>query len=460
MKTFFIFFILVFGNGSCKILKDNILFLISNQTNDQNLITVFGVTRGRFGSNILIISPNNQSLENSLVVGIFTMNYINYQYRYQNFNFTSKPFQIDPNANGLLVPSQDPNYYPIGRDFNDYMLNITLKKNVFQSLFPETFWVFVGFTYSSPFDEYNFDTRFYPPFGENISFETQIQNETPFYQLEYPYLRLEILNVSVYVLYLIFLILLFIICIIFSQKEPLKSRGFIPYLSLMLQFIHLFTEFPFFFITLENAHFLCIPYYFFQSSASLLLTLLSLIHYFRLITYFNLNKRKDFLIQNSDPTDSKIYIFIKYMLKWYTMILIMFLFYLIISAIFLREYISDGYRCEKRDFHQIVYTSFVVLFSLIGILLIGYDLMSCLDKVRKFQCCDFWLEDTLLMRAEIYIFGGFFTLGFWIVSSAVSVNSKIFVNSSRPSCSKCFKLNVIIFNSSFSCDISINYNNI
>lgn len=427
MKNFFLIFFIFFLAVGAKKLQGNILCIISNQTTDSSVFTIFAITRGRFGSSFIIISQNNQSIENSLVVGTFSRDFMAYQYRYNHFNFSSKPLVIDQNGNGLLSLSQDTNYYPIGRQFNDYIMNVTLKKDEFLKMFPGKFWITVGFTYSSPLDEYFLDTRFYPPFGENISYEARIGHEIPFYQFEFTYLRLEILHVSAYVIYLVFLILLFILCLIFSQREPLKSRGFVPFISLTIQFIHLFSGFPYYFISLENANFICIPYYFFQRSGSLLLTLISLIHYFRLITYFNINKRKDFIIQSNENVDSKLYLFVKYLLKWYTMIIIMFGFYILFSGVFLREYLADGYRCEKRDFHQIVYTSFVVLFALIGLLLIGYDLLSCLDKIRKFQCCDFWIEDVLLMRIEIYIFGGFFTLGFWIISSAIPINSNSYI---------------------------------
>jgi hypothetical protein len=85
----------------------------------------------------------------------------------------------------------------------------------------------------------------------------------------------------------------------------------------------------------------------------------------------------------------------------------------------LREYVNDDFRCVRRDFEQTVFAAVVICFGFFGLLLLGYDLLSSFDKIRRFRWWNLIRDDYSYYRFEMYIFGWGCALTFWVLTQAL-----------------------------------------
>ena len=124
----------------------------------------------------------------------------------------------------------------------------------------------------------------------------------------------EITEFSFY-LGLIVPIILFMLCVYFRNHQPLKSRGILPFVALLIHYIIILSGFSRFYLTREiRTQYSCLLDDFFKIPAIMILVSLLLIDYTRVVLILMLNRNKNF-IRNSS---SKFFITLIRILKYLT----------------------------------------------------------------------------------------------------------------------------------------------
>jgi hypothetical protein len=199
---------------------------------------------------------------------------------------------------------------------------------------------------------------------------------------------------------------IFILFIAFSQQQPLKSRGLIPFLAYLRFFISSFFAFIHF-GKIEYYELGCYFSYFIEiplTFASFFLFPLTLLRY---IIIANLNWRKQNISKSKKTNPNAFLILLKYSIHPIVTLAIWFFLILIFLSIDLG--LVFGLRCETNLQNSTQYISigfYVIIIGACAILFI-IDIVSNLKRIfSKCGICKlFWKYDAYYFRSELYIFG-------------------------------------------------------
>lgn len=244
-----------------------------------------------------------------------------------------------------------------------------------------------------------------------------IQNETLNYQgyassIILPslnFFRIEEYHISSYIITLLIYILLFILLILFRNKQPLKSRSLLPYLSVLSQF---FMFIPGFFnyiprdmslpIYFYSDIFYTIIYLYFRFSTISVLLFLSILLFYRYIILLNLNLKKMIFIKNTQTEN--------YELKWHWIVLkhfgdmkiqiLLFIFSYILFSLY--QSFAWLHYLGPNVFMNFYFYSIIILMAFLGFLGFIFDIITNLNLIKKCKFYKLWKDDIFLFRFEIY----------------------------------------------------------
>lgn len=176
------------------------------------------------------------------------------------------------------------------------------------------------------------------------------------------------------------------LCIFFVKRQPLKSRGVIPFVALISHFIYYLCQIPYFIFSLEwRISYLCyiflIQYAALQSSYILIP-----VTFFRYLMIINLNKQKINLSKSSDfPFMLRV---LNFLVRRPVSILFSALYFIICISIQLIIAGKNQFRCtlEFYSITNIIFSSFTLFIISIILLLQIYDVYK---QWNKFIYCQF-----------------------------------------------------------------------
>lgn len=199
---------------------------------------------------------------------------------------------------------------------------------------------------------------------------------------------------------------------LFSFKQPLKSRGIIPFLTVLIQFIDLFVGFPHFFFPLSTFSNNCAIIDIIERPLRSVLFILSLLHFFRYVTIINLTKQKVYIISNRKEGSRKglsiFLLLLRYMGTWWFDIIVTVLSYLIFTFIFSMAYFANNFQCTGFQTNEINYWVYIGLLIALGggyILIFLYDFFINIRDIIRCRFYQLFVDDIYYFRIEIYIFG-------------------------------------------------------
>lgn len=242
----------------------------------------------------------------------------------------------DKNEKFFLFTQQDHFAFNLTRDFRYNFKNQVIFKGI-------TYYLTLNSSLV-PFKEDKLFVRFggssfnQPKFEHNKSLEFQEQIEVNSQKivpkLYSSSLRVEFFSIPSSFVYFGFFIVHWILMILFSKQQPLKSRGIIPFLALIMynyQLIHLIENF----LTMEQIYFYTIYASIINYPFLICTVYIWGINYFRYVMIFYLNNRKLTVVEKKSQNTSKAFlILLKYINHWSFTVVFMFIFILILNGIF------------------------------------------------------------------------------------------------------------------------------
>jgi hypothetical protein len=211
-------------------------------------------------------------------------------------------------------------------------------------------------------------------------------------------------------------LIIFVLLIIFSQKQPLKSRGLIPFLAFLRYFISSF----FTFVQYGKIEYYELGCYFknlievpltYASFCFIPLTLL------RYIIIANLNGRKQNISKTKKSKNNLFLVILKYSLHPIVTLIIYFL--LIFNFLSVNIGLVFGLRCDT-DLESVPRYLNIVFYTLMIIscaILFFIDIVSNVKKIfSKCGICNlFWKYDAYYFRSEMYIVGLGITASMYVI---------------------------------------------
>ena len=187
-------------------------------------------------------------------------------------------------------------------------------------------------------------------------------------------------------------------------------------------------EFPSVAFSISEFQNACIVPYSIQRPIVIVIVLSSLIFFARYVFIININQRKQkFLNEKENMSKSKpnrFFVFLHYLGDWRLTLVYCFICFILFVIIFFIPYAALDFKCttlnnaiDQYSYGVIITVGFIVIVSLI----ITYDFYLNIEKFRKCEITKFWKEDIFYMRIEIYFFGLFLTLGYFIFYSIISL---------------------------------------
>lgn len=212
------------------ILKDNISFQYLNQTSNSSAV-LRGISMPRDGYSFFAISKRNDSFEDALVFMFYLSNSRQILNRYigqKNSKFPLSKSLYTETENEIFIKFEDRNFYPLGRYLNEMTYLIRINESLFLKKFGKRFWFVGGINYNqNPKSPTDFELRYDELNAIQYDIQTPRNNYTP----RLNWARVEMFHLSIYIISLLFYVFIFILLIIFSKKQPLRSRSATPYIS-------------------------------------------------------------------------------------------------------------------------------------------------------------------------------------------------------------------------------------
>jgi hypothetical protein len=193
--------------------KGNQNFIANIQKSQQNPKDEFFislVSKAAFGYNLIKFHDSNS-------------NFISFYFTQENSKIQTKVVnQNTPHENNLVTSLQIHRVWAYDQISHSYGFNSTVLISMFKS---EMIWITLGSNYYSVFEEIT---------SENETFPFQIQNATLDYFWDWHPRPNEIIfyHPAIFGILMAFYLISLVLCIIFRKHHPLKSRGFIPIMSL------------------------------------------------------------------------------------------------------------------------------------------------------------------------------------------------------------------------------------
>lgn len=356
-------------------------------------------TRTRFGYAYVGFSKYRDSLLDAQVI----FSYVNSLTEVQGFRFKgSSGLDITPSQfmNASVKLSQGTNHFPLGKYVDDINLYLSFDNKVVK---------FDNFTWIHITTKWNYEnpspTTFDTVFDERISI--QILNIT---DLDYAYTpptpSLENFHYGAFSFTGVIIILIFFLGLIFHTKQPMKSRGIIPFISCIFQFIYLMGSVPFFFFTFEDYKFYCIIQYLTQHSSIIILLFLTTIHFIRYLLIVNHQQGKNVFIQNKyngDAFDIRLrWKVIKFLGKGYVQFITLIFLYILVCVTFVFGFTGDEFTCSRSYLWVGIYfISLVGVFVILLIICIIFDIIINIQKCKKIL--SLWKEDVYYYRTELIL---------------------------------------------------------
>lgn len=355
-------------------------------------------TRTRYGYVYVGFSKYNDSLIDAEVVFAF----VESLKTIQAFKFIGgETLSISPEqySNQTVDTTSGTNYFPLGKYYNDFNLYLLFDNSVVK--FDNNTWIHVTtvYDYSNPSP-----TSFKTEFDERSSI--QIVNITAMdYGYSPPTPSLETYHYGAYIFVMICLITTFVALILFSKKQPLKSRGLIPYISCVLHFIFLCGNVTFFFFTFEDYRYFCTILFLTQYTPILTLMALTMGHFIRYLLIVNHQHGKDVFIQdkNNGEFDVKLkWKMIKFLGKGYVQLILLFFIFFCIALTFVFGFTVDQFTCSRSYLWVGIY--FITLVGFFTILIIVCLIFDLIVNITKSKSCSFlWKEDVYYYRTELIV---------------------------------------------------------
>lgn len=393
---FLLLFILSFGYEKKVFTKKNIVvaYLQVNETFNFTF-----KTRGRFGYSFCAFSESATSLSNGLVLFSYVKDLeevVLLQFNPNN-NLTISP---KDSTNKTFAQNPGSNYFPLGDYFDDYNIRFAISKSVYPS-FSNSTWVHVGFRRK---DSNVSPTSFNSNLDEFIS--VQVQNVSfEDFQYSKPVSRIEFLHYGVLIAYFIFVAFILILSFVFLKKQPLKSRGIIPFVSCICHILISMTGIPFYLFSLEDYKYYCIIIYI-ENSVLLVLLFLTSFHYSRYLLILNIHQGKQILMKNKENNQRTLNIKWKWKLvklfgKGYIQTIFVLLAFSLFLLSFFIGYFAQNFKCSFTNYWVSIYyyTLTAIMFFFI-LLLIVIDLILNLKLFKKCLICKM---DTFYYRFELAI---------------------------------------------------------
>lgn len=339
-------------------------------------------SKGRFQYNYFSMSNLNQSFNIEVYVNEKMMSYQVFQ---------DKNFTLPLNSSGIFQVF-DKNLYPYGFYKDDIVLEVVTNNTLFKELFNTTISIFMARKEKREFE-----------FIEKISFNYSIDS---FYRPVFNIGRYEAFELPIFIVICILLFILTILLGLFSQQQPLKSRGIVPILSCISHLISLLSVLPVFLFSLESSFkYLCLINSFIRLPSILIVLITSLIHFFRYIILINVNKRKMFIIsskKNDQNSEIKIHFkLLSYLGHWISNIIVLIFSYIIISLEFLFYFIYFNFQCIDANFNNI-YNANIGVLTFFALILFILDFITNFQDIVKFRCSKLWKDDIFYFRIEIF----------------------------------------------------------
>ena len=220
--------------------------------------------------------------------------------------------------------------------------------------------------------------------------------------------RLESLRPATTFVCLIGLLLFLLPLWLWRQFQPLKSRGHLPIVYVILQLCYLLSStFPVMYGSFVFLQYNCLLVWWFQYSVVIVSLCLTLLHFVRYMILMNVEKIKwDLAIRDLEysftvPVHYRIW---KFLGKWYISLMIGSVLWLALICASLFVFLSFGqFQCNTESILivRIIYNALILFFGGIAIIILLWD---SLKHLRYNQCKRFFVSDNYYFRAEIYLF--------------------------------------------------------
>lgn len=194
------------------------------------------------------------------------------------------------------------------------------------------------------------------------------------------------------------------------------------------QFFHLAFEFPPFVLTVHDLQWQCLYLFVFQRPIILIIVLISLLHFIRYVIIINLNQRKAAFLRKKEGSDTSESVspFVKFLkvighpVFTLAFILVVYIFF---AFLFLIPFLADTRYCTPLNETINRYLYAAILGGGFGVsifFIVLFDFWVNFGKFKKCKLLEFWKEDIFYLRFEIYFFGVFLCLGYFIIYAFIS----------------------------------------
>lgn len=393
-----------------------------------NLIHVNNVTinlkvinRSRFGFTLFTFSKNESFLDTYDFITYVKNNQIVYYYFINKGNLTFK--NPTTKQDNLITKVTSLYQFPISNYMNFLGQEIFMNSSLLSSFLNiSSFWIKLQMNvYAAPSTPTTFEERIDEVFTFLVSNETEdILNPVNF-----DLAKMTVIHPAWFGINLFYFVALTFFCIIFWNKQPLKSRGVVPYLSILIHILmelsNIFIFFPLEVLQKSEMQVLGLYYFINMYLGSLTaITYLEVILLGRYVIIMFLNKRKLYF-----ETGEKFQVV---SMKWYWRVLKKFghpvwslVFFVPFCFILCVIFSTAGFLGDNRYF--ITFIIGILLSSLSAFVLLIFD---CTINYKKGANCltmlqNFWKEDLLFLKFEIYILGLGILLPIYIIKSLCQI---------------------------------------
>jgi hypothetical protein len=393
----------------------NLAYLVGNKTVSNDTLYIMKVTRARSGYSFFAISKTNATWENGLIVVFRTIDGVSTATRVVGGR--TRPFtgQFASNDDNIIKNCNVPdfNWSPMGYFVDDTWDGCLVNKKEFTQVFGATFYVTVG--QSATFFPSNISDLTNAPIDDMSRWYTQARSQTV---LEFtnsfglPTQKLENLNMGIPILILCIYIILFVFLIGCAGQQPLKSRGVLPLMSWVFQFV-VFAVTTMTWYTWRISDFAKYQIYilFFVVNTFQVLTFSTATFMFmRYVILTSVSQQKQFFsAHRNDEDPPKVHLpfrLLKTSGNWYVSFILALSLYVLIAICMVIAFASCEFtkHCSDR-YGFYVYTFFMVVFIVLLVLTLVTDLILNRVKLSKCQFINLWNEDVFYMRTEVYGLG-------------------------------------------------------
>lgn len=422
-------FCLIFANG--QIFQKNILAYppyYSNRTISRRLynIQISLMTRGRYGYSFLAIKSEKNSTNFIIVSYLNRLGTLSY-YRYHGdlTNCSLSPVQNETNFYGTF----DNNWHPIGKRVNDIFSNVAFTTPLFLEYYSERFNFTAGFSFNKI--PSNLHYNLLENSDQFLQAETNIKK---FSELKDYFIgdstRIESIHWAYFSVVLAFLIIIFILCLVFSQQQPLKSRGSSPAIACILHIILLFASISKLTLSFEELNqSRCVIDSLVEYPAILLIILISILNFARYLVILKSNQQKLIYLSSKETSDVlKLrwpFRLLKFTSHWVFNLVLIAVCYIFLLFLYIIILGSASFNCSilsLRDFYSGIIPYYIIIAFLVIFILIVFvfDIILSFDKIRNCELKYLWKEDGFYFRVETYVFGVFITIPYVILMSILA----------------------------------------